>query len=272
MKILLTGADGNFAQQLKRIADFETVPLNRDGWHSLEQKLESVDVVVHAASDLRRVASEEPVRVMDANVMTTMGLLEAMRNRHVPRLMFLSSCAVYGNSVQTCETSACNPLSINGIGKHLNEEVIRVFCKRHGIKFEIYRVFNMYGGNDRFSVINHLQQAASSHEAFILRNQGLAQRDFIHVSDVAKIIVQLIKRDVPFTHVNIGTGVATRISDLLAIAMEQYPNMKVLMESVEEAEYSRADITRLNSMLDVSFVNVKDFVSNGFELPLGVRE
>jgi len=267
MRVLVTGAGGNFGQQLQCITDFEIVPLCRDEWGLLEQKLQSVDVVVHAAYDLRSAVSENPERLMDANLMITTRLIEAMREQKIPRLVFLSSCAVYGNSVQTREDSNCNPVSINGMSKRLNEEIIRTFCEKNDIKCEIYRIFNMYGGNDHFSVLNYLQQAALNRTQFVLRNQGLAQRDFIHVSDVARVIALLLKREVPFTHINIGTGVATKISDLLALALEQYPNMRVVHDNIEEAEYSRADITRLKSILDVSFVNVEQFVAKGFVLP-----
>jgi len=267
MRVLLTGAGGNFGQQFQRIADFELVPLCRGEWNLLDEKLQSIDVVVHAASDLRSVVSEEPAQLMDANLMITMRLIEAMRDQKIPRLVFLSSCAVYGDSVQTLEDSNCNPVSINGMSKQLNEEVIRIFCEKHHIKCEIYRIFNMYGGDDHFSVLNHLQQSTLDRRQFVLRNQGLAQRDFIHVSDVTRVIASLLKQEVPFTHINIGTGVATRISDLLALALEQYPNIRIIDENVEEPEYSRADITRLKSMLDVNFVNVEDFVGKGFVCP-----
>ncbi len=270
MKVLLTGASGNFGQQLIKIADFEISQLNRGDWDMLDQKLSrSVDVVVHAASDLRSRASVHPTRLMDSNLMSTLKLLESMRDKQVPRLVFLSSCAVYGNSVHTREGSECRPFSINGICKYLNEEMIREFCTEHGIKFEIYRIFNMYGGNDHFSVVNHLQQAARNHARFILNNQGLAQRDFIHVSCVAAIISQLLKKkDVPFTHVNIGTGIATRISTLLEQSLKQYPQMVIETTEVEEIEYSRADITRLKTMLNMNCISVEQYVCNDFSIPL----
>jgi len=267
MRVLLTGASGNLGQQLVNQAEIEIIQLKRSDWPMLGQKLDmSVDVVVHAASDLRTNVCDSPSQLMDSNLMTTMRLLEAMRDKKIPRFIFISSCAVYGDSVDTYEGNECKPCSINGISKHLNEAVIQEFCSAHGIKFEIYRVFNMYGGNDHFSVLNHLQKAANNESCFILKNRGIAQRDFIHVADVALIILDLLKMNVPFTHLNIGTGIATKISTLLSLVVKGYPKMMVETEGADEIEYSRADITKLRSLLDVNFLDVKEFVSNDFSL------
>ena len=124
MNILLTGAAGNFGTEFQQLASkknsISVVQVGRNDWPHIHEKLASTDVVVHAASDLRTSASVAPSRLLDSNVMSTATLLEASRAQRVKRLMFMSSCAVYGEDMRTGEDSVCCPITINGISKHLN--------------------------------------------------------------------------------------------------------------------------------------------------------
>jgi UDP-glucose 4-epimerase len=265
MKILLTGAKGNLGRELVRQADFDIVQVNRGDWAGLDDKLsQNLDVVIHAASDLHTRASDSPVSLMDSNLASTATLLESARRHRISRFIFLSSCAVYGEDMRTNEDNPCRPVSINGITKWLNERLIAEFCSAHGIKYEILRVFNMYGGRDNFSILSHLEHALRTGAPFTLNNMGIAQRDFIHVTDVAAVVLRLLGIDVPYTHLNVGTGVATRISTLVELAAKRFPALTIRHAHTSEAEYSRADITRLREFVDIDFVRIEDHVENHF--------
>jgi nucleoside-diphosphate-sugar epimerase len=267
MKILLTGANGNFGRQFALQSAHEIVPFNRGDWGSLDEVLASgVDLVIHAASDLRSRAATAPAQLVDSNIAATSRLLEAVHRHGVPRFIFLSSCAVYGEDMRTGEEEKCCPISINGISKLLNEKIIGEYCSSHRIKFEILRVFNMYGGRDHFSILSHLQHALTTGAPFTLNNQGIAQRDFIHVADVARIVLRLIEKDVPYTHLNIGTGVATKISTLVELVAARFPQLSIRHAQVAEAEYSRADIRRLRQLVDIEFVRIEDYIKHEFTL------
>ncbi len=266
MKIALTGASGNFGQEFLARADGDVIAINRGDWDGIDQVLSSgVDVVIHAASDLQSSMAQSPVKLLDSNLVTTARLLEAMRSHEIPRLIFMSSCAVYGDSIGSGEASACHPTSINGINKLLNEKIISEFCEANRIKYEILRVFNMYGGTDHFSILSHIRKALQSGSPFTLNNAGIAQRDFIHVADVAAIVVQLLKLDIPHTILNVGTGIATKVSTLVDMVRARHPELVIRASSVREAEYSRADISRLKSLLGYTFIPIEDYLRDGFE-------
>ena len=181
--------------------------------------------------------------------------------------MFLSSCAVYGEDMRTGEDSPCCPISINGIGKLLNEKLVAEFCEANGIEYQILRIFNMYGGNDAFSIVSRLEQAARGNRPFVLNNGGVAQRDFIHVADVAAIVLKLVAQPVRHACLNVGTGVATRISALVEWAQQAHPSLDIrhAQSRAPEAEYSRADTTRLAETVDTRFLRIADYVRNGFK-------
>ncbi len=268
MNILLTGADGNFGVEFRRQTDTKkevrVLPVGRGDWANVEKKLASADVVVHAASDLRTSASMAPSRLLDSNVMSTAMLLEAAREQRVKRLVFLSSCAVYGEDMRTGEDSVCCPITINGISKHLNEKLVAEFCSANDIEYQILRVFNSYGGDDRFSIFSKLKRALQTGSPFTLNNDGRMQRDFIHVADVASAVLNLSVRRIAHTHLNIGTGVATKISTLVDRVAEQFPQLVIQRGLTQEAEYSRADITRLREFWTGDFIRVEDYIRNDF--------
>lgn len=268
MNILLTGAEGNFGTEFCRQAKAKNhgnvISVGRDGWADIDDKLKITDVVVHAASDLRTSASLAPCRLLDSNVMSTATLLEAARRHRVKRMVYLSSCAVYGEDMRTGEDSLCCPITINGISKYLNEKLVAEFCSVNGIDYQILRVFNTYGGDDNFSIFCRLKNALSNGTAFTLNNDGRMQRDFIHVADVASIVLNLSTANIKYTHLNVGTGVATKILSLVNIVAARFPQLVIQPGITQEAEYSRADTGRLQEFWGERFVRIEDYVLENF--------
>ena len=268
MNILLTGAEGNFGFEFcRQVLDKNVGSVTRVGrgdWGDIDEKMASVEVVVHAASDLRTSANLEPFRLLDSNVMSTATLLESARRHRVKRLVFMSSCAVYGEDMRTGEDSLCCPITINGITKHLNEKLVAQFCESNGIEYQILRVFNTYGGRDRFSIFSKLKNALTNGSVFTLNNEGRMQRDFIHVRDVAAIVLNLATLGIKYTHMNIGTGVATKISKLVEMVAAKFPELLIQPGHAREAEYSRADTTRLREYWDGRFIQVEDHILGVF--------
>ena len=268
MKIVLTGADGNlgseFRQQASNRQHIQVVPVGRSDWARIHDKLTSADVVVHAASDLRTAASVDPERLLESNAMSTATLLAVAKQQRVKRLVFLSSCAVYGEDMRTGEDSPCCPITINGISKHLNEKLIAEFCAANGIEYQILRVFNSYGGNDKFSIFSKLKRALHHGTPFTLNNDGRMLRDFIHISDVASVVLDLSIGHIKHTHVNIGTGVATKIATLVDMVKAKFPELGIKRGITQEAEYSRADTTRLREFWTNDFIRIEDYIHQQF--------
>jgi len=157
------------------------------------------------------------------------------------------------------EDVTCNPISLNGIVKLLNEKIISNYCLANHINYTFLRLYNTYAGHDTFSVLYKLWKAAHYDETFTLNNNGLSQRDFIHVEDVASVIMKIIKIEPNKTCINIGSGKAVKIFDIYQIVKNKYPKMKVKHTSSHEIEYARADNTELNKLITHDFQNVLSF-------------
>jgi UDP-glucose 4-epimerase len=268
MRIILTGASGNLGQAIQKAGtkDHQFVPIGRDGWTNVGREIDSADVVIHAASDLRTAVSKDPQALLNSNLMTTVELLQALRGKKAKRLLFISSCAVYGHSEITKEDIPPAPISFNGISKLLNERLIAEYCDANGIHYNILRVFNTFGGHDKFSIIHRLNHSLSKGLPFVLYNDGLSQRDFIHVDDIAAIIMGILPKNISDKVLNVGSGEAVKIRDIVTEFRRLHPELDVVHGIREEAEYSRGNITRLREYFPAyRFQSVLDFIRSGFQ-------
>ncbi|MFH0780012.1 MAG: SDR family oxidoreductase [Parcubacteria group bacterium] len=264
-KILLTGHAGNLGTHIQKYnTDNDIFLLGRQDWEKLDILLPKVDIVMHTAYDLKNKIEDVPSAIMESNILTTTRLLEAVKKHKIPQFVFISSCAVYGESMKTNEETERRPVSINGVTKLLNEQIIETFCNYNKIDFKIYRVFNMYGGRDDFSILFKLKSAILNNAEFNLNNNGIGYRDFIHVEDAAKVILMLMKTNNPFQYLNIGTGLATKIIDIIELIKNKYPNLKIKKTFISEAEYSRANILKLNSIAQYKFMSILDYIASNF--------
>lgn len=223
---------------------------------------ENIDTIIHSAFDLKSKLDSSPEKSLQSNIITTAKLLELANKYNVRRFVFISSCAVYGSALDTQEDQFCAPVSINGIVKLLNEKIIQEFCHKNGMKCEIYRLFNMYGGSDSFSIINYIKDAARNNLILKLNNKGSAQRDFIHVSDIAKIILVLMKLEHNYKYVNIGTGIGTKIIDVVKCVQKTYTGLKIENNVSDEVEVSIANVNRLHSLFKYNTIDITEYMSD----------
>lgn len=264
MKVVVTGANGNLGSHLSKMAsgyNMEIVPVTRAEWGNIDNIIDdTVDAVIHAAGDIRSLVSVTPVQYLNSNIITTSRLLELCVASSISKFYFISSCAVYGDVNSTTETQCCSPASLNGKLKKLNEDIISEFCNKNNINYTCFRVFNLFGGDDQFSIVNYLTKAINGQAEFTLNNEGISQRDFIHVSDVAEIILKMVSLDEFPLHLNVGTGMSIKISDLLNIVKNRYPDISVKRTYHHEIEYSRADTTQLFKYIQKEFISIIDYV------------
>lgn len=265
MKILVTGAKGNLGTALAAAGKgHEFIAVDREEFGRIEDLLPGAEAVVHAASDLLTPVGGHPRAVLESNLMSTVRLLEALGGRPGVPLFFISSCAVYGRSQVTGEDTVPAPISVNGITKLLNEQVISEFAALHRLECWILRPFNLFGGRDHFSILARLERTAREGGTFAMNNGGVSQRDFIHVDDAARAVLRMVERRPEHRVVNIGSGRAVRIADIVGEFARKHPGLKVVSGERDEAEYSRGDVRRLREIMpDFSARDVLDFVRNG---------
>ena len=158
---------------------------------SKQVDLNEYDYVFHlAASSYIPWSVENPVSDFESNLQNTFLLLEALRHaHHAPRLVNISSAAVYGNTARLPirETDPTVPISPYGVSKLAGERYVDVYSQIYGIKATSLRLFSVYGPRQRKQVVYDLlcKLRANPKQLKIL-GDGSQARDFTYVLDVVQ--------------------------------------------------------------------------------------
>jgi UDP-glucose 4-epimerase len=150
---------------------------------------------------------ESPVDYINRSITTTAEVLEYIKSNsiEVNKIIYTSSSSVYGNNTSCSEDDETHPLSLHSSLKVANEKLIEKFCLDNDVDYTITRVFNMYGGDDNFSIISKIIDTYSRNATLTLVNNGEAIRDFIHIDDVVHSYKKILEiKNTPI--VNIGTA------------------------------------------------------------------
>ncbi|HEY3773959.1 MAG TPA: UDP-glucose 4-epimerase GalE [Solirubrobacteraceae bacterium] len=187
---------------------------------------EGFDGVLHfAALALVSESVSHPERYYRTNVTGTLNLLEAMRDASVPRLVFSSTCAVYGqpDEVPIREDAPPRPANAYGASKLAVDGMIGDFCLAHGLGAVSLRYFNVAGaagdaGEDHepetHLIPNVLRTAQGRNPQVEIFGtdyptpDGTAIRDYIHITDLSAAHLLALDAATAGEHriYNLGTG------------------------------------------------------------------
>jgi UDP-arabinose 4-epimerase len=148
---------------------------------------------------------KDPSAYYRNNVSGTLALLDAMREAGIDKLVFSSTCAVYGvpETLPITEDFPRQPINPYGAGKLMVERILEDYGKAYGLKHASLRYFNAAGADpeneigESHSPETHLLPLAI--EAGLGRGRGLTVfgrdypthdgtciRDYVHVWDLAQ--------------------------------------------------------------------------------------
>jgi UDP-glucose 4-epimerase len=183
------------------------------------------EVVFHLAADPRlQVSIEDPIVTHDINVTGTLNVLEAARLGGVRKVIFSSSCAIYGEQqVPIAEIAVPNPLSPYGLHKLMGEYYCRLYSGLFGLETICLRYFNVFGPRKTADggypmVIPVFLRQRQNNEVLTIVGDGEQTRDYIHVRDVvAANIAAALSNIHDGTAVNIGSGKQTSVNEIAAI-------------------------------------------------------
>ncbi|MCL2418027.1 MAG: UDP-glucose 4-epimerase GalE [Conexibacteraceae bacterium] len=198
------------------------------------------DGVLHfAALALVGESVERPELYYRTNVTGTLNLLEAMVAAGVPRLVFSSTCAVYGqpDEVPIPETAPPRPQNAYGASKLAADHLIGDFCLAHGIGGVSLRYFNVAGAHgeagedhepETHLIPNILKVPLGQRDSVQIFGSdyptpdGTAVRDYIHIDDLAAahVLALVNARQGEHRIFNLGNGNGFSVREVIA-AVEQ---------------------------------------------------
>lgn len=199
-----------------------------------------IDSVIHFAG-LKAVGESvaKPLEYYDNNLVSTLALLEAMREHNVKQLVFSSSATVYGSpsELPLRETSTVGVGLTNPYGKtkYMIEQIIQDYCAADPtFEATILRYFNPIGahqsgqiGEDPNGIPNNLLPYVAQVAVGKLQSVGVfgddydtpdgtGVRDYIHVVDLARGHVAALQHMKAGANVyNLGTGSGTSVLEII---------------------------------------------------------
>ena len=211
-----------------------------------------VTAVMHFAALLSVGESiREPAIYYDNNVRGTLSLLDAMLATGVQRLVFSSTCAVYGNpvTIPIDKEHPTQPINAYGESKLAIERALRHYGTAYDLRSVALRYFNAAGadpdgalGEDHdpeIHLIPRAIEAASGGAPLHLFGDdystadGTCERDYVHVSDLANahlLALDLMDTGAISKVYNLGTGRPHSVLEVIR-SVERVTGRRVPTES-----------------------------------------
>jgi UDP-glucose 4-epimerase len=203
------------------------------------------DAVLHFAGLIAAGESMiKPELYWDHNMVRSLALLEAVRAAGVPKFVFSSTAAVYGNPTELpiTEKATKAPTSTYGATKLAFDYALTSEAFGHGLAAVSLRYFNVAGAyispdgtevGERHDPETHiipiaLQVAAGKREKMMLfgddypTEDGTCVRDYIHVEDLARAHLLALDAATAKEHriFNLGTGTGFSNRQVVDVARE----------------------------------------------------
>jgi UDP-glucose 4-epimerase len=200
-----------------------------------------IDSVIHfAAKKAVGESTQIPLEYFDINIGGTTNLIRTMHQHRVTRLVFSSSCSIYGDSsaAPLSEADPANPTNPYALSKWICEQVLTQACTYiPELSVIALRYFNPIGahpsgrlGEDPIGVPNNVMPYLSQIAVGRLTElsvfgddyptpDGTAIRDYIHVVDVAdahRVALEHLDDRDGFRVFNLGTGSGVSVLELVA--------------------------------------------------------
>jgi len=195
-----------------------------------------VAVMHFAALAIVSESVSHPERYILNNVEGTRNLLDEMKAMNIRRLVFSSTCAIYGipDTVPISESETAKPISPYGESKLRVEQMLSLRKESDGLSSVALRYFNAAGadrdgdiGEDHDPephLIPNVLNAASGSQSLTVygdtyqTTDGTCIRDYIHVSDLADahvLALSLLENEPTTTFANLGTGTGYSVLEVI---------------------------------------------------------
>ena len=189
--------------------------------------------VMHfAASALVSESMRHPSKYFRNNISSGLNLLDALVAAHVERLVFSSTCAIFGlpERVPIGETAPTRPINPYGESKLAFEKILRWYDEIHGLKFVSLRYFNAAGATANFGEDHRLETHLIPNVLKVALGQkphveifgtdyetpdGTCIRDYIHILDLAHAHILALGTARSELY-NLGSGGGASVREVIA--------------------------------------------------------
>lgn len=227
----------------------------RDGEALLPTFAGATYVFHEAAVPQVQYSIDHPFITNDTNVNGTLSVLEACRLNKVKRIIFASSCSVYGDqdTLPIVESMVPSPLSPYALHKHIGEGYMRLYAQIYGLETVCLRYFNVYGPRQSVDgsyplVIARFLDLKKKGQKLLIVGTGENTRDYVNVADVARANLLAMKSEIVGKGevINIGTGYQASVNKIAELVGGEVEHIAPRLEP----KSLQAGILRAKELLD----------------------
>jgi UDP-glucose 4-epimerase len=206
-----TGDPANLAEALDRI---ELLRGDLRDRALLREAVAGVDCVFHLAAPVEGGGLSDPLEAHHGGATGTLELLVCARDARVRRVVYASSCCVYGEPAGLArhEDELPQPRSPYAVAKLTGEQHCAAFTGAYGLETVRLRYFNVYGPrlplkNPYSAKLVHILRAMLAGRRPLIHGGELELQDLIYVEDVAHAsLLAATARRVSGKVYNVGGG------------------------------------------------------------------
>lgn len=228
---------------------------------SLAELTEGATQVVFAAGSTKPAESDaDPVTYAAGNLTPLLASLDATAAAGARGFTFLSSGGtVYGPEapVPTPEHAPLWPISSYGIMKAAAEQYVAMHARHDGFSADILRCANVFGPGEPTTgsqgLIGIARARMRAGDPVTMFGDGGARRDYLHVDDLAGVVLSLAERPEGVRVLNVGSGKSISVAEIitaLASALGVEPVLDRRPARDSDSPVAELDISRLRTLLD----------------------
>ncbi len=179
------------------------------------------DAIFHEAAITDTTVMDQKT-MMEQNVEAFRNLLNYAAENEIPKVIYASSAATYGNgAVPMKESQPTHPENVYGFSKVIDDNVARKFSQDHqDMKIIGLRYFNVFGPGEDYkgkmaSMVYQLYNQMKAGKRPRVFKFGEQMRDFVYVKDIVKANLCALANGKETGVYNAATGIARSYNDVI---------------------------------------------------------
>ena len=262
---IIIGQRSNLSQRLnKKIPNSKIVSSKKfleDQNFFLKYKSKKLNIIINNFYPSYMIGQKIDLNIFLQNSIETIKkILNVYSTKNINKIIYSSSASVYNLPRIENRKHKYSNKEIFSLTKSLCENILMGFARDKKINLTIARIFNIYGGNDKFSIINKIINSYLNKKTLFVNNNGESTRDFIHVDEVCEIYRDLINNKNNLI-CDVGNGYGYKIKDIInAIGKNKFRikniNITEQSSSIAQTDYKLKKNINLEKYIRIN-LNIK---------------
>ncbi len=203
----------------------------------------------YPVSKLNEISIDNIDTFINETITSSAFLLKRLNYKLVNKILYTSSSSVYDSMENTGYSKDLFNRKLYASLKLSNEKLFLNTANAKKVQCHIIRLFNLYGGDDNFSIIQKIVNCHLFKKNFTLFNNGDGIRDFIQVTEVCKIYKLILNAKINLPeHLDLGSGSGISVKSIIEYIKFPKKNLIYKKKIFNETSSSIADVSWLDKI------------------------